>query len=96
MPLLVPPTANFAFRGAAMVWVIIAMSTSSSLPSLMNSGLPPRNSMPPALRSSSRYSISMYSSEGTASRATRPERACITPGTCSPIAAAIIEPIWQW
>ena len=88
--------ANFAPSGEDTVWAIIAMSTSSSFPSLMNSGLPARNSSDPSRRSPSRYSISMYSSAGTTTSATRPDSSPSTPGAISPIATAIIAPIWQW
>ena len=95
-PLFVPPTANAASFGVPMVCVIIATSTSSRWPRRMNSGLPPRNSMVPAWRNSFLYSISTYSSAGTAISATRPDSASMTPGAWSPMAAASMAPIWAW
>ena len=74
----------------------MAISTSSSAPSLMNSGLPARNSSAPSRLSSSLYPISIYSSAGTTTRATRPESSSMSPGAMSPIATAINAPIWQW
>ena len=52
--------------------------------------------MVPARRSSFLYSISTYSSAGTAISATRPDRASMTPGAWSPMAAASMAPIWAW
>ena len=96
MPLLVPPMAILPSSLLLEVWVIIARSTSSSAPRRMNSGLPPRNSSLPSLRRSSRNSISMYSSAGTAMSATRPARSSMTPEPVRPAATASIMPIWQW
>ena len=56
----------------AVTWTIIAMSTSSNAPSRISSALPPRNSILPARLAPRRYSISTYSSAGTANSTTRP------------------------
>ena len=96
MPLLVPLMVSIPSSLRLDVWHIIAMSTPSRCPSLMNSGFPPRNSMEPLRRSESRYSISMYSSAGTAKSTTRPLNSGRTPGASRPAAAESSIPIWAW
>ena len=93
MALFVPGSASFPSSGVLVVWVIIAMSTSSSSPRRMNSDFPPRNSSLSLLRSPARYSSSMNSSAGTAISATRPLRASSTPAACNPAATPSIMPI---
>ena len=75
---------------------IIARFTSSNSPSLISSGLPPRNSILPSRRRESRYSISMYSSAGTAINTSRPLSSDKTPDCIRPSTAPKSMPIWQW
>ena len=96
VPLLVPLRHNCRSLGVLVVCSIIARCTSSNSPSLMNSGFPPKNSILPSRRRPSRYSISMYSSAGTAMVTMRPLKCGSTSGCINPIVAPRAIPIWQW
>ena len=61
----------------------------------MNSCLPERNSISPESLSFSRYSISIYSSAGTAMNEMEPFSFARTAGLESPTAAASMFPIWM-
>ena len=87
VPLLVPLRHNCFSAGVLVVCSIIARFTSSNSPSLISSGLPPRNSILPSRRRESRYSISMYSSAGTAINTNRPLISGKTPECIRPRAA---------
>ena len=96
VPLFVPLIHSCFSSGALVVWSIIARSTSSNSPNLMSSGLPPRNSILPSRRRESRYSISMYSSAGTAINTSRPLSSDRTSLCINARAAPKSMPIWQW
>ena len=96
VPLLVLLMHICFSTGLLVVWSIMARWMSSNSPSRTSSGLPPKNSIFPSRRSPSRYSISMYSSAGTAMNARRPDRESRTLGLVRAAAAPSIMPIWQW
>ena len=95
VPLLVLLMHISFSAGLLVVCSIIAMWTSSNSPSRTSSGLPPRNSILSSRRSPSRYSISMYSSAGTAMKAMRPARESSTSELVRAVAAPSIMAIWQ-
>jgi hypothetical protein len=80
--------------GCDVVWIIIAMSTSSKCPRRSSSGLPPRNSRRPARACCTRHSTSPYSSAGTAKNTTRPARCSKARASQRPMAAPRSPAIW--
>src|SRR5262250_2275326 len=93
-PLFEPGTHVGPSSGRDVVWIIIAMSTSSRWPRRRSSHLPPRNSSRPSLTSLRRHSRSPPSSAGTAMSVRRPARCSKALVVTRPIAAPISPAIW--